>query len=63
MQQVRRVCAEAGPGRMPDIPDFLRRTPDNSGGAKDWEKATPAQIWAEMQGTHHCAPSSAGAQR
>jgi hypothetical protein len=21
---------------MPDIPDFLRRNPDNTGGAKDW---------------------------
>lgn len=39
MEQVRKVCAEAGPGEMPDIPEFLRRNPDNTGGACDWGKA------------------------
>jgi hypothetical protein len=43
MEQVRKVCAEAGPGQMPDIPEFLRRNPDNTGGAKDWSKPTPQE--------------------
>jgi hypothetical protein len=43
MEQVRKVCADLKPGDMPDIPPFLRRNPDNSGGVHDWKKPAPEE--------------------